>query len=68
MGKVIAAAAYSGGRRVADIWPMIAAIQASGAISLRGIARELTRRGIPTPRGTGAWQAVQMQRMLDRAG
>jgi hypothetical protein len=28
----------------------------------------LTRRGIPTPRGTGAWQAVQVQRVLDLAG
>jgi hypothetical protein len=28
----------------------------------------LTRRGIPTPRGTGAWQAVQVQRVLDQAG
>jgi hypothetical protein len=55
-------------RRVADLWPVIAAIQASGATSLRAIAAELTRRGIPTPRGTGAWQAAQVQRVLDRAG
>jgi hypothetical protein len=47
---------------------MIAAIQAGGAISLRAIATELNRRGIPTPRGTGKWQAAQVQRLLERAG
>jgi hypothetical protein len=46
---------------------MIAVIQANGATSLRAVAAELTRRGIPTPRGTGAWQAVQVQRLLARA-
>jgi DNA invertase Pin-like site-specific DNA recombinase len=41
-------------RRAADIRPMIEAIQAGGATSLRAIAAELNRRGIPTPRGAGA--------------
>jgi DNA invertase Pin-like site-specific DNA recombinase len=55
-------------RHAADLWPMIAAIQAGGATSLRAIAAELNRRGIPTPRGTGTWHAMQVQRVLDRAG
>jgi DNA invertase Pin-like site-specific DNA recombinase len=53
-------------RRAADLRPMIEAIQAREATSLRAIAAELTRRGIPTPRGTGVWQAVQVQRVLNR--
>jgi DNA invertase Pin-like site-specific DNA recombinase len=55
-------------RRAADLRPLIAAIQAGGATSLRAIAAELTRRGIPTPRGTGAWRAMQVRRVLERAG
>jgi hypothetical protein len=26
------------------------------------------KRGVPTPGGAGSWQAVQVQRVLDRAG
>jgi hypothetical protein len=38
---------------------------AGGATSLRAIAAELPRRrGIPTPRGTGTWQAVQVPRIM----
>jgi Resolvase, N terminal domain len=33
-----------------------------------GLARALTQRGVPTPGGAGRWQAVQVQRVLDRAG
>jgi hypothetical protein len=50
------------------VLPAIRELQAAGVTSLRAIAAELTQRGIPTPRGTGAWQAVQVQRVLDRAG
>jgi DNA invertase Pin-like site-specific DNA recombinase len=56
------------GRRATDLRPLIASIQAAGATSLGGIARELNRRGVPTPRGTGQWQALQVKRVLDRAG
>ncbi len=36
---------------------------------LSAVANELTRRGIPTPSGRGtAWQAVQVRRVMDRAG
>ncbi|MFC6446909.1 recombinase family protein [Shinella zoogloeoides] len=44
--------------------PAILDIQASGA-SLRGIAAELTARGIPAPRG-GAWAAIQVSCILAR--
>lgn len=54
-------------RRAADVLPTIRELQAAGTTSLGGIARELTRRGVPTPRGAGEWQAVQVQRTLARA-
>jgi hypothetical protein len=50
--------------------PNIAArrdLNASGA-SLRQIAAELTQRGIATPRGHESWSAVQVKRVLERAG
>jgi DNA invertase Pin-like site-specific DNA recombinase len=54
------------------ILPIVRELQAAGIISLSGIARELTRRGIPTPRGADSgWHAVQVQNLLamaDRAG
>jgi DNA invertase Pin-like site-specific DNA recombinase len=55
-------------RRASDLRPLIEAIQSGGIVSLGGIATELNRRGVPTPRGTGAWQAVQVKRVLDLAG
>lgn len=42
-------------------------IQTSGASSLREIATALNERGIPTARG-GSWSAVQVQRVMQRAG
>jgi DNA invertase Pin-like site-specific DNA recombinase len=47
-------------RRAADLRPMIAAIQAGGATSRRAVAAELNAHGVPTPRGAGRWQAVQV--------
>lgn len=38
-----------------------------GAPTLREIAAEMNRRHIPTPRKTGEWSAVQVQRVLARA-
>lgn len=67
-----AAAAEAKARKAQEtaeaVLPTIRELQASGITSLSGIARELTRRGIPTPRGAGAWQAVQVQRLLKAAG
>lgn len=46
----------------AEVVPIITAIQATGAISLRAIAAELDAREIPTPRRLGEWSAVQVQK------
>jgi len=51
--------------RAADLAPIIAELKGAGITSLGGIARALNERGIPTPRG-GKWQAVQVQRVLER--
>lgn len=52
-------------QRAADLLPLVGKLAADGA-SLRNIACELNARGIPTARG-GAWSAVQVKRVLDRA-
>jgi DNA invertase Pin-like site-specific DNA recombinase len=54
-------------RRAADIGPIVADIQASGATSLRQIAVALNERHIRTARG-GEWTATQVMRVLDRTG
>jgi hypothetical protein len=54
-------------RRAADLAPVIASVQAAGAMSLREIASGLNARGIKTARG-GEWSAVQVKRVLERAG
>jgi DNA invertase Pin-like site-specific DNA recombinase len=53
-------------RYSANVLPVIQEIQRSGIKSLRGIARALAARGIPTARG-GAWTAVQVSDILRRA-
>lgn len=53
--------------RAADLIPTINEIRKTGTTSAGGIARELTGRDIPTPRGSPTWRAVQVQRLL-RAG
>jgi hypothetical protein len=45
--------------------PVIAELQASGATSLRAIARALNDRGIPTARG-GRWFAASVRDVLAR--
>lgn len=50
-------------RRVADVMPVIDAIRAEGAATLREIAAALNRRGIPAPRG-GQWLEMQVSRVL----
>lgn len=52
-------------RRAADLAPIVAEVQASGAASLREIASALNARRIPTTRG-GAWSAVQVKRLLEQ--
>jgi DNA invertase Pin-like site-specific DNA recombinase len=52
-------------KRASDLLPVVEAIKAEGATSLRQIAAELNDRGITTARG-GEWSAVQVSRLLDR--
>ena len=49
--------------RANDLEPIIEEIRAAGITSARGIAAELTRREVPTPRGGSTWSAVQVQRL-----
>ena len=50
--------------RAGQVLPLVQETQAAGVTSLAGIARELTRRGVPTPQAAGDRQAVQVQRVL----
>lgn len=52
-------------QRAADLAPVIAELQASGAVSLRAIAAGLNDRNIPTANG-GTWSATQVMRVLSR--
>jgi homoserine kinase len=52
--------------RAAAVAPIIAEIRAAGATSLRAIVAELTKRGIPTARGTGSWSASQVASVMSR--
>jgi len=53
-------------KHASDLMPVIDAIRATGATSLRQIAAALNYKRIPTARG-GEWSAVQVQRLLARA-
>jgi hypothetical protein len=53
-------------RAAADLAPVIAELRASGVTSLRAIAAELDKRGIPTIAGAGRWRHVQVGRLLAR--
>lgn len=55
----------SAAKRADDLLPVIEAIRADGATTLRQIAAGLNDRGIPTARG-GEWSAIQVQRILQR--
>ena len=50
----------------ARVLPTIAAIKATGIVTLDGIARELSRRGVATSRGFAEWNAGQVSRVLAR--
>jgi hypothetical protein len=53
--------------RASDLAATIKELQTAGCESLRAIAEGLEGRGIPAVRG-GKWSAVQVARLLDRAG
>ncbi len=50
-----------------DTMETIESIRQQGTTTAYGIARALNDQGITTPRG-GQWQAVQVQRVIDRQG
>ena len=52
--------------RAADLAPIIAELRAAGVTSLRDIAAEMNRRGIPTASGRGEWQADTVRQLLAR--
>ncbi|WP_315742404.1 recombinase family protein [Bradyrhizobium sp. SZCCHNR1075] len=54
--------------RADDLVPIIQELQGAGITSLNGIARALTERRVPTPRGSTKWSAVQVGRTLARLG
>jgi DNA invertase Pin-like site-specific DNA recombinase len=62
-----AAKAAKAQERANRVLPLIRELQAGGVTSLSGLARELNRRGVPTARGAGQWQPVQVQRVLELA-
>src|SRR5579859_6041642 len=49
----------------ASVMEIIEAIRVKGIIGLTSIARELTRRGVPTARG-GRWNASRVRALLAR--
>lgn len=53
-------------KRAADLRPMLEAIRAAGATSLRAIAAELNARGVPAPRG-GIWHANTVRQVIRAA-
>ena len=48
-----------------NVAPIIRDIKKSGVTSLRGIARSLEDRKVPTARG-GRWEAVQVATIIER--
>ena len=50
----------------ARIQPIIASIQASGAVTLRDIAAALAQRGVETARGNTEWRPAQVARLIQR--
>jgi hypothetical protein len=52
--------------KAADLAPIVKELQASGVTSLRGIAKALNERRIPTVAGSGRWYHAQVRRLLAR--
>jgi hypothetical protein len=62
---VVAVKACADGH-MSRVVPVIEAVRDEGTTSLRGIAKELNRRGILTARG-GGWYATTVKNLLHRA-
>lgn len=56
----------SAASRASDLKPVIDELRAGGVSSLRGLAKALTARSIPTARGGSEWSPMQVQRVLER--
>jgi hypothetical protein len=54
--------------KAANLASVIAELQSAGVTSARGLARALTERGIPTPRGASEWCAHQVLQVFKRLG
>jgi DNA invertase Pin-like site-specific DNA recombinase len=54
--------------RAASYRPILRELQAAGIASASGLAKKLNEQGVPTPLGTGKWQAITVQRVLARIG
>src|SRR5262245_37367004 len=52
--------------RAADLAPVIRELRKGGVTSFGAIARALTERGIPTPRGSMTWSPSQVSRAVAR--
>jgi hypothetical protein len=48
----------------AELREVVAALRAEGFTSAKGLARELTRRGIETPAGEARWHPTMLTRLL----
>jgi len=59
-----AAQATRAAKRASDIAPVIQNLRAAGHTTFRSIARALSERGIPTPRGQRTWTATQVSRTI----
>ncbi|TCZ64450.1 recombinase family protein [Roseicella aquatilis] len=53
--------------RAHAVLPAVEELRAEGATSLHQLASGLNARGVPTPRGNGAWTATAVRRVLLRA-
>lgn len=72
-GAVLSASARKKGRavqaarakdRATDLAQVLEEIRRDGTTSLRGLAGALMQRGIPTPRGSSKWTAMQVARLI----
>jgi hypothetical protein len=53
-------------RAATDLSPVIAELRAAGITSLKGIAKALDERRVPTPWGSSHWHPMQVSRVLKR--
>ena len=61
----VAAIKAKAARHAEDLRPVVADIREAGIASNKGLARELNRRGVLTPRG-GKWHPTSVARLLER--